>query len=153
MSYQIELIDRPAQPVLSRRTRSSVQDLPQALGQTYGAIAQHLGQLGEAPAGPPFTAYYNMDMQDLDVEIGFPVSRRLPGTGDIQPGEIPGGRAVTCLHVGPYHQVSAAYQALDEWMKAHGHEPSGAPYEMYLNDPAQTAPEALETRVTFPIRS
>ena len=41
-------------------------------------IAQYLAEQSEQPAGAPFVAYYNMDMQNLDVEIGFPVTACLP---------------------------------------------------------------------------
>ena len=152
MAYKCEVKDQVAQPTLSIRTRTAVEALPEVMGQAYGMIAQYLGSLGEQPAGPPFAAYYNMDMQDLDVEIGFPVSREIAGRGDIQAGELPGGRIATCLHVGPYGEIAAAYNALSEWVEAEGHEASGLAYEMYLNDPGQTPPEALMTQIVFPLK-
>jgi effector-binding domain-containing protein len=152
MSYHCELLNRPAQPTLATRTRSAVQNLPQIVGQAYGAIAQYLGQMGEQPAGAPYVAYYNMDMQDLDIEIGFPVARPLPGQGNIQPSQIPGGQAAACLHVGPYDQVGKAYEALTQWLQANGRAATGVAYEIYLNDPTSTPPEALQTQVVMPLR-
>jgi len=153
MTYPIELVDRPAQPVLSIRTRAAVQNLPQALGQAYGSIAQYLAQQGQQPAGAPFTAYYNMDMEDLDIEIGFPVASSLPGNAPIQAGEIPAGPVVSCLYVGPYDKCEAAYEAVDQWMTANGHEGTGIVYEFYLNDPSNTPPEALQTQIVFPLKT
>jgi len=75
MSYQCELKEQPAQKTVCIRTRAAVQDLPRLLEDGYGVIAQYLDELGEQPIGPPFAAYYNMDMADLDVEFGFPVAR------------------------------------------------------------------------------
>jgi effector-binding domain-containing protein len=152
MSYQCQIIEQPVKPAATIRTRSAVENLSQVLGQAYGAIAQYLGQEGVYPMGEPFVAYYNMDMQDLDIEIGFPVSGKITGKDTIQPGEIPGGKAVTCTHVGPYDKMAAAYEAMDQWMKENDVEPSGVCYEFYLNDPQQTAPEALETRIMFPLK-
>ncbi len=40
MSYPCEIKEQPAQPTVSIRTRTSVQALPQVLGQAYGEIAQ-----------------------------------------------------------------------------------------------------------------
>lgn len=153
MNYQCELIERSAQPVLSIRARAAVQNLPQVLGQAYDAIAQYLAQLGQQPAGAPFTAYYNMDMQDLDLEIGFPVASSLPGKDSIQAGEIPGGQGVSCLHVGPYDKVAAAYEAAERWMQANDHEATGVAYEFYLNDPGQTPPDALQTQILLPLKT
>ena len=153
MSYTCEAMERSTQLTLSIRTRTSVQDLPQVFGKAYGAIAQYLGELGEQPAGPPFAAYYNMDMQNLDVEIGFPVSKKLSGKGDIKASEIPGGKVATCLHVGPYSAIAPAYNALSQWIKDNGYEATGVTYEMYLNDPAQTPPEELQTQILFPLKT
>jgi effector-binding domain-containing protein len=153
MSYKCEVKEQPTQLTLSIRTRTSVQDLAQVLGKAYGAIAQYLGELGEQPVGPPFAAYYNMDMQNLDVEIGFPVSRRLPGKDDINASEIPGGKVATCLYTGPYSEIEPAYNALSQWIKDNGYEVTGVAYEMYLNDPMQTLPQELRTQIVFPLKA
>lgn len=152
MSHQCEVVEQPTQPTLSIRTRTPIQNMQQELGQAYGAIAQYLGELGEQPAGPPFAAYYNMDMQDLDVEIGFPVSKALPGKDDIQAGEIPGGKVATCLHTGPYQEITQAYSALSQWIEENGHEIRGVAYDWYLSDPSQTPPQELKTRIAFPLK-
>ena len=152
MTYTCEVIERSAQPVLSMRIRTPVHELPEQLGRVYGAIAQYLAELSEQPVGAPFTAYYNMDTQDLDVEIGFPVAKKLPGKEEIQAGQIPGGEFATCLHTGPYSEVGLAYNVLSTWMQAHGHEPTGIAYELYLNDPGETPPEKLQTQILFPLK-
>jgi effector-binding domain-containing protein len=149
MSYKCEVIDRPTQLALTIRTHAAVQDLPAVLGQAYGAIGQYLSQIGQMAAGAPFVAYYNMDMQNLDIEIGYPVAQKLPGQGNIQPSMTVGGKAAACLHIGPYDKIQLAYEALMQWMQAQGYEGSGVCYEVYLNDPAQTPPEALQTQVVF----
>ena len=151
MSIECALLDRPAQPVLSIRTRVAVQGLPAQMGQAFGAVAQYLGQLGQPPAGAPFAAYYNMDMQNLDVELGFPVAAPLPGKGNIQAGEIPGGKAAACLFTGPYDQLKTAYDALTAWVQARGYQTTGVAYEVYLNDPQTVPPAALQTQIVFPL--
>jgi effector-binding domain-containing protein len=91
-------------------------------------------------------------MRDLDVEIGFPVSGSLPGKGEIQPGEIPGGQAATTLHVGSYEELGPAYEALAQWIDDNGYEAIGVAYEMYLTDPAETPAEELKTQIVFPLK-
>lgn len=152
MSYQCHLSDREPQPTLIIRKRASVQQLPQILGPAWGTIMQYAGRYGATPAGPPFVAYHNMDMQDLDLEIGFPFQKSLGSEGDVQAGELPGGKAAECLHVGPYEKVAAAYEAIQKWLDENGHTPSGVAYEFYLNDPRTTRPEDLQTQVVFPLK-
>ena len=153
MSYQCELKQQPVQPVLSIRTRAAVQDLREVLGKSYGSIMGYLMELGEQPVDAPFTAYYNMDMQNLDVEIGFPVSKALPARGEIQASSLPEGQYASCIHTGPYSAIEPAYTALTEWIKSKGFEATGVAYEFYLNDPSDTPPDDLQTRIMFPLKS
>lgn len=152
LAYHCEIRAQSAQPALSIRARAAVQDLPPVLGKAFAAIDAYLRQMGEKPAGPPFVAYYNMDMQDLDLEIGCPVARRLAGRGEIQPSEIPAATVATCTHVGPYTALRPAYEALTAWVNERGYEMSGVVYEMYLNDPQHTPPEALQTQIVYLLR-
>jgi effector-binding domain-containing protein len=151
MTYQCEIKHQPAQPTLSIRTRAAVGQLPQLFGQTYGAIMQYLGELGEQPVGMPFAAYYNMDMQDLDLEIGFPVSKPLPDRGEMKSGALPAGPIATTLHIGPYDAIGPAYEALTQFMQTNGYSPSGAAYEFYFSGP-DTPPAEIQTQVMFPLQ-
>ena len=152
MAYKCELKEQPAKPALSVRTRAAVQDLPALFGKTYGAIMQYLGELGEQPTGMPFGAYYNMDMQNLDVEIGFPVTRKLAGRGEIQASEFPGGKLASVMHVGPYDQCGPAYDALTQWIKSQGYETTGVAYELYYSGP-ETPPQEIRTEIVYPLKS
>lgn len=149
MSYNCQILEQEDQPVLSIRTRSAVKDLPSALGRAYGAIAQYLEELGESPSGAPFAGYYNMDMQNLDLEIGFPVASVLTGRGEIQSGQIPGGKVATAIYTGPYNAIEPAYNALTAFMQKNGHKATGVAYEFYLNDPGETPAEELQTKILF----
>ncbi|MFZ5649453.1 MAG: GyrI-like domain-containing protein [Bacillota bacterium] len=151
MNYKCELVEQPGQPVLSIRTRTTVENLPQVLGTAYDAIMKYLLEMGEFPSGAPFAAYYNMDMQDLDVEAGFPVSKALPVKEGIMAGEILAGKHITCLHVGPYTESGPAYDALTQWAGENGYTPTGVAFEFYLNDPAQTPESELRTKIVFPL--
>lgn len=152
MSYPIEILERPGQATASIRTRASVSELPVLMGQTFGKLMQYLGKIGAQPAGPPFTAYYNMDMQDLDIEIGFPVNEAVQGEGEIEAREIPGGKYASCLYTGPYDEFELPYNALTEWVEEKGKQVTGIAYEFYLNDPENTPPEKLQTQILFPLK-
>ena len=91
---QIECTEQNAVPVLKVRTRATMATLSQVIGENYGKIMNYLTELKVQPAEAPYTCYRNMDMEDLDVEMGFPVEKELPGRGDIEYGEIPAGKFV-----------------------------------------------------------
>ena len=151
MTIECRVMEQPYQPTLSIRTRSAVEQLPQVLGSSFSEIISYLTELGETPAGPPYAAYYNMDMQNLDIEIGIPVARELPGQDKIQASGIPGGQVATCLHLGPYGAIEPAYKALSAWVAAEGLSVTGVAVETYLTDPPRTAPEQLQTQILFPL--
>lgn len=151
MMYECALKNLATQLVVSVRSRTTAQDLPALLAQTYLAILQHLEQAGVEPAGPPFVAYYNLDMQDLEVEIGFPVQQRTSDSGTVQNSEIPAGRYATTLHIGPYNCMEGAYEALNAWIGQNGFRPTGTAYEFYLNDPRDVEPKDLQTRILLPL--
>ncbi len=150
-AYECAAIEMKAQHALTIRLRTGMNDLSRAIGESFGAIARHLAARKEMPAGPPFAAYYSKDGEDMDVEFGFPVSRKLPGSGNVKPGQCPAGKGISCVHTGPYEGIPAAYEALAGWAAKNGFKTGGVTYEIYLNDPSKTAPEDLKTRIFIPV--
>ena len=151
-SYFCEIKKLPVTPTLSIRTRTAVQELPNVMHKAFGAIVQYLGEIGELQDSPAYAAYYNMDMQNLDVEIGFPVSKDLPGKNDIKASNIPAGKYASCVFTGPYSDIEPAYTTLSRWINEKGYDVTGIAYELYLNDPDVTPPNELKTEILFPLK-
>ncbi|MCX5780858.1 MAG: GyrI-like domain-containing protein, partial [Firmicutes bacterium] len=147
MDYQFEVSEPSAQSTLAIRTRTPAANLPQELGKAYGAIYQYLLEIGQKPTGAAYAAYYNMDMQDLDVEMGFIVEKPIEGRGEIKASEIPGDKQVSCMYKGPYNQMEPVYKAMMEWMAVNQYIPTGVAYELYFNDPSQVPESELLTKI------
>ena len=77
-------VTQKEQIVFSVRTITKAEDLPAVIGQSYRKISAYLKEMGVFMTDVPFTAYHNTDMQNLDVEIGFPVSGALPPRDDME---------------------------------------------------------------------
>lgn len=142
----------PAQPILCVHTRTPVQQISQTLGRAYGEIARYLGEHDQHPVGPPYVAYYNMDMNDLEIDVGMPVAGTLPTHGEIQARELPAGHYATHIYRGAYDGIGDGYQKLSEWIEEQGYEATGVSYEYYLNDPQTTPPQELLTEIRFPLK-
>lgn len=153
MSFNCEVKEQSAQPTLFIHRKTPVQKLAQVMGEVYGKIGQYLYDLKEKPAGPPFIAYHNMDMSNLDCDIGFQVSKNLAAKGEIKSGMMPAGTVATCVYTGPYDQISPAYEELNRWIVEHHFQITGIAYEMYLNDPTETPQSKLQTRIVFPVKA
>ena len=91
-----------------------------------------------------------MDMQDLDVEAGFTVAKRLPGKGEIQASQIPAGTFAVCHFTGHYSAMAPGYEALTQFAQDNGYKPSGIVYEWYFSPP-DTPPQDIKTDIVFPV--
>lgn len=149
MMEQFEISQKAEQPVLCIRTRTAVENLPQEIGKAYQAIMQYMQELGEAPQSAPYTAYFNMDMEDLDVEMGFPVPQPLAGKGEIKAGSIPAGPQASCVYRGPYTGMAQAYEELTAKVTESGYTPTGVTYEFYYNAPGEVPDSELLTKIVF----
>lgn len=152
MNYKFEVSEQSARPVLSMRRVTSVDKLPDELGKAYYEIIDHLKTMDEQPADAAFAAYYNMDMENLDVEMGFVLARPLPGKGEIKAGEIPAGKQVAYLFKGPYKEMEPVYKAMMAWMEQEGYTPTGTAYEFYYNSPDEVPDSELLTKIVFPLK-
>jgi len=147
----IEMLQKMVQPTLFIRTIAKVHDLPVLIGQSYGKMAAYLQEVGELLADVPYVAYHNMDMQNLDVEIGFPVARQLPGKDDIQSGSIPAGKVVFCMYRGAYSEMAPVYDEMAKFIADHHLEPVGTAYEHYYNGPEFPVSDML-TMIVMPVK-
>lgn len=152
MIEQFEIAEKQEQPVLFIRTITDAANLPQVIGTAYGAIAQYMAEIGQPPKEAPYTAYYNMDMEHLDVEMGFPVAQPLPGKGEIKAGIISAGKQASCVYHGPYSGMEPAYEELTAKVNESGGIPTGVCYEFYYNAPGEVPDSELMTKIMFPLK-
>ena len=131
MSVKCEKVQKPERHALVVRTVTAVENLPKAIGSSYQKIMALMGEYGEQPVDVPYVAYFNMDMQNLEVEIGFIVGKPLEGRDEVQAVIYPAGAVATCMHTGPYQAMEPTYAALSAWIKEQGLEASGAVFEYY----------------------
>ncbi|MFP4240626.1 MAG: GyrI-like domain-containing protein [Chitinispirillaceae bacterium] len=149
MVSQFEVTELSQKPAVSISTKCPVQKLPQVMSEAFGKMQTYLDEIGEQPDGPPYILYFNEDMQNLDVEIGLPVRKALRGYNEIESNYTLGGSAASCLYQGPYNELETAYAQLAEFLQKEGLTPKGIACEVYINDPGDTAPQNLLTKVMF----
>jgi effector-binding domain-containing protein len=134
----------------------TVQTTADKIGESFGEVMTRLGAYREASGalmtGPPFARYHTWG-ESVTMEVGFPVGDDTPGEGEVERGALPSGSIARAVHTGPYPTLRGAYSAFEEWMKASGRQPSGAPWEVYLTDPSTPGldPEDYKTEIFWPI--
>ena len=62
------------------------------------------------------------------------------------------GKAAQIMHIGPFSAEETNIQKIHATIKASGHQLSGKHHEIYLSNPATTAPEKLKTVIRQPMK-
>ena len=150
---KIELIQQAEQFTLHVRLKTSVGGLNEAFDKNFALIESYLSEIGEQPAAAPYAAYYNHDMQNLDVEMGFPVAKALPGRDEIKAGVIPAFEQAVCgIHKGSYNSLDETYGQIYQYIADNNFEISGAHYDFYISNPDNTSENELITRIAIPVK-
>ena len=132
MILDLKLEEQTAQPVLCIRTKTSIEKLPAAIGEGYGRIVKY--------------------MNDLDVEMGFPVAEIFPDKDGIKARQIPQGKVVSCMYKGAYAEMEEPYKEIMKWIEDNGQVPTGVYYEYYFNSPQEVPESELLTRIVIPLK-
>lgn len=137
-----EVIEREVQAVATIRAKCKPSEIGATLAVLLPEIGATLGAGGFKMAGPPFARYHTYSDTEVDIEAGIPVSKPIAEKGRVKNSELPAGKAVTVWHIGPYDKLSAAHQALQAYLAAHGLTARGGVWEVYWTDPGMVPDSA-----------
>lgn len=105
-----------------------------------------------APAGALFGIFHNspyeVKPEELEWEMGFPVSPQVEVQAPLEKKQWKFTLVVSAIHEGPYEETGKTLFKMFEWMLANKLEPVGPVLERYLNLPTpDTKPEDLRTEI------
>jgi len=147
---KISLFEQPEQHVLSIRTTINFNDYPGTAKQAYNKIMEYAEHNDLLLSGGPFVCYHNDNLENLDVEMGFPVARLTSGNGDIAGYTIPVQKVVSGIFLGAYEDTDPLMFEIMNWIIEHGYKHKGKIYNYYLNDDDRNASELL-TQIVVPV--
>jgi effector-binding domain-containing protein len=116
-------------------TATTTDDISSKMGKSYSRLFMTIGQQQLKP-GKVMAIYRTSSAPwifDVAVEVDKAPSEQQE---EIQFKTTDGGDAIVMHFKGPYEQLGNAYQQIDEWLKKNNKQRSGAPMEVYLNEPA-----------------
>jgi AraC family transcriptional regulator len=122
------------------------------LGATVAARGFH-GRFGHM-VGVYYDSPADVKPADLRSHAGLEAPADLPLDPPLEEVTLPAGRHAVLTFTGPYAGLPAAYdQLFGVWLPASGESPADSPvFEVYLNSPMDTPPEALVTEICLPLR-
>jgi len=132
--------------------------VPGLIGAVMQQIFSPANQRGNVNISGPITLLFEhvnltetVDMATMKYEIAVPVVGRV----SVEPGfdvkTLPGGKMVTLIYTGPYHEISGAYTKAIEYVGSHGLQMNGKCREMYLNNPQEVPESKLMTEIQVPV--
>lgn len=139
-------------------TECTVDEMPSQMADDFKAISHWVDDEEMEINGEPFTIYHKMDR--VKNEVAFTVGIPVEEFPDVIPspyhqGKIPALNAFVILHEGPYHHLGNPWTL--GYMMARNKEiklrKGFPPFEVYLNNPQDTADELLETAIYFPVEN
>jgi AraC-like DNA-binding protein/effector-binding domain-containing protein len=158
--YKITRQELAAQAVLVVRRRVRRAQIAATIGAALPKVFLYAQQRGLGIAGYPITRYLETSVGLVTLETGMRVTA--PGgawtvadpQGEVLAETLPGGPAAATIHFGPYDQLPEAYAAVEEWIAANGFRQNGAPWEAYMNSPADHPnPQDWKTEVFWPLQA
>ncbi len=111
---------------------------------------------GGKAAGRPFSLYYDGEYkeEDADIEACLEVKKEIRKAG-IAYRRLPGGKALTLLHYGPYGELGRSYQRLYEECREKNLEIVLPTREQYLKGPGllfRGNPKKYVTKLILPVK-
>ncbi|MDD2371153.1 MAG: GyrI-like domain-containing protein [Firmicutes bacterium] len=149
MNYLFQVMETDTQNAVSIRSNTTEQELPALVGQVFNKLMEYISKKDSLAIGPAFVAYYNMDDNNIEVEIGFPVGEHLEDDGEIKGSTIPCGKRVVGYYKGAYEYMSYFHEEMFKWILLNDLEPSGVIFEYYFNSPGNIPNEELLTKIEF----
>jgi effector-binding domain-containing protein len=148
----IEIHELHPREVATVRVAVPMAELPTAMGEAIGEIESRMAEAGVGIAGPPFARYLSFQPARIEADIGCPVLRPAPHVGRVFPGQLPGGRVASIVHVGPYETLEHTYEHLQRWLGDAGVQGTGPMWEVYWSDPgAEPDPSTWRTEILVPL--
>ena len=139
-AMKIEKIVKPSQQIVSINTKTPVAKLPELIGPSFMKLAAYIKQEGAEIVSMPFVSYKGMnedgqiDGDNIDVEIGFPIDRPVKDTIEFKYYSLPSYKAVTTLFKGSYDDLTSPYLEMLAYIRQDGGKFLGTSYEYYLSD-------------------
>lgn len=151
--HTIEIRDMPARTLIGLPHKGAYMEI----GKSFEKLGAMIAARGLWPnCGPVLGVYYDDPAAVAEADL-----RSFAGAdwrGDDAPEgfdsvELAAGKMAVLTYKGPYAMIKSGYDKLyGEWLPQSGQTPADAPcYEVYLNDPRETAPEELLTEICMPL--
>ncbi|MGW5386859.1 GyrI-like domain-containing protein [Nocardia sp. NPDC003963] len=157
----VDPIDHPTEPELLEiaETMTAVVRGTVTPEQTVSFFDTSFGLLPPAIAaqaavitGPALSLWGAEPAESTELEVGFPVDRRIEPDGPVVPGRLPAGRIARVIHRGGFDTLGVTWGRLHTWITDQGLVPAADRWEVYLTEPnPRMDPADLRTELNWTV--
>jgi AraC family transcriptional regulator len=154
LTHPIEIRDMPAQQVVGLAHQGAYMTIGESFEKAWVIVAERdLFAQMSAAIGVYFDDPTSVPEDQLRSLAGMGWRGESTPEG-MQRCDLSGGKTAVMTFKGPYARITEGYDQLyGQWLPNSGEMPADDPcYEIYLNDPRDTAPEDLLTEICLPLR-
>ncbi|MEK9659342.1 MAG: GyrI-like domain-containing protein [Chloroflexota bacterium] len=142
--FNVKVKEYPAQRMAAIRVKTTLNKVPEKVGQLLQETSVYLASQGIEPKGHGFAVYYEVGNVVVDVEAGFVVEADVEGNERVHTGTLPAIKAASTVYEGPHLQMPDAHRAVHRWMHENDVKASGEPArEVFLVDMRGAANDAV----------
>ncbi|MBM3437144.1 MAG: hypothetical protein FJY07_13120 [Bacteroidetes bacterium] len=151
---EITIKDVSSMMAVGVKVESSLQDMGQTMGMSFGLLMDFIGTRGAQMSGTPFAIWYQWDDTAKFVyECAVPVVYKVKGEGDIRFLDTYAGKVVSAEHWGDYSTSGYSWEKVMNYVGENKLEQNGDPWEVYVTDPgSEPNPEKWLTVLYYPIK-
>ncbi|MGB3464515.1 MAG: SRPBCC family protein [Cyclobacteriaceae bacterium] len=142
---------------LGVKSTCAIDTIDIAMDKDFELLRNTIGEDRENISGQEFSIYHKWDFANNKASYTacIPV-KQIPDDlpGEVTTGTIPQVQVHTVRHIGPYGHLGNAWSAQYMKVRNKAFKPNKkvAPFEVYVNDPADVSELELVTEVHFPIK-
>lgn len=134
-----------------RKTIDFMKEYSNFAGQALRATGDYLNEKGLFPMSGPIVCFHNMELENLDVEMGWQITEKIENKNNMACNFMPAGKIVSTIDLGPYEEQDPTLEDLFSWIKENGYEPKGPICYCYLND-TERPPAQFLTQMSLAIK-
>lgn len=149
---KMEIKELKKQSTLVIKKKIKQGEIAAVLGEIFGKVMRHVTISGIKPLSAPFARYNMGEGDSFEIEAGVIVPEGSKGEGEIVAGDLPAGKTAFAVYTGPYDGLKGAHERLNAELKKQALKENGPRWEIYVNDPGDTKPEALKTEIYIAVK-
>ncbi len=134
-----------------RKTINFMEEYVSFIDEALPLIEAYLASHDVLTSSAPLTYFHNMDLEKLDVEVGYHIAQELPDDGDITCQCCPSRKVVMAIDMGPYEKQDPTLMDLFGYIETQKLTMQGPICYYYLNEPNRPESEYL-TQMMIPVQ-